>query len=82
MADGRPSVTLLVNGGKIALDDADRAQGRRITCPVLVPRHHRGALSIVDDRPVFVDTSSDRVHAVEPDGLGEGRRWTAGARRS
>jgi hypothetical protein len=47
--------------------------GDRVTCPVLVPRHHRGALSIVNDRPVFVDTSSDRLHSVEPDGLGEGR---------
>jgi hypothetical protein len=45
----------------------------RVTCPVLVPKHHRGALSIVKDRPVFVDTSSDELYPIEPDGLGRGR---------
>lgn len=45
----------------------------RVTCPVLVPEHHRGALSIVNDRPVFLDTSSDELYPIEPDGLGEGR---------
>ncbi|MGH3879785.1 MAG: fibronectin type III domain-containing protein [Actinophytocola sp.] len=45
----------------------------RVTCPVLVPKNHRGAMSIVDDRPVFVDTSTDLLHPIERDGLGEGR---------
>lgn len=45
----------------------------RVTCPVLVPQHHRGALSIVNDQPVFLDTSSDELYPIESGGLGEGR---------
>ena len=42
-------------------------------CEVDVPKGHGGALSVVGDRLVFVDTTDDTVHVVAEDGLGEGR---------
>ena len=44
-----------------------------ITCPVRLPKRHSGAMSVLDDKPVFVDTSADTVHPVEADGLGAPR---------
>jgi hypothetical protein len=43
------------------------------SCPVLLPEGNQGALTVVDDRPMFVDTTADMLHAVEPDRLGDGR---------
>ncbi|MGQ0841356.1 fibronectin type III domain-containing protein [Actinokineospora sp.] len=45
----------------------------RISCPVLVPNSHAGALSVVNDRPVFVDTSADTLHTVGESTLGDGK---------
>ncbi|MGH3763130.1 fibronectin type III domain-containing protein [Actinophytocola sp.] len=45
----------------------------RVSCPVHVDEGHGGALTVVDDRTVFVDTTSDQLHPIEADGLGEGR---------
>ena len=45
----------------------------RVTCPVRLPKDHSGAMSVLDDKPVFVDTSADTVHTVEADGLGAPR---------
>ncbi|MGC7100200.1 fibronectin type III domain-containing protein [Amycolatopsis lurida] len=47
--------------------DADR-----LDCPANAPSGHTGGLTTVADRPVFIDTSTDTVHPVEGDGLGEG----------
>ncbi|MGC7096544.1 fibronectin type III domain-containing protein [Amycolatopsis lurida] len=47
--------------------DADR-----LDCPANAPSGHTGGLTTVADRPVFIDTSTDTVHPVEEDGLGEG----------
>jgi hypothetical protein len=44
---------------------------KQVSCPVLLPKGHDGALSTVSDRLVFVDTTKDTVHVVEKDGLGE-----------
>ena len=46
---------------------------KQVSCPVLLPKGHAGALSTVSDRLVFVDTSDDTLHVVEKDGLGEAR---------
>jgi fibronectin type III domain protein len=46
---------------------------KQVSCPVLLPKGHAGALSTVSDRLVFVDTTKDTVHVVESDGLGEPR---------
>ncbi|HEY0448968.1 fibronectin type III domain-containing protein [Actinophytocola sp.] len=45
----------------------------RVSCPVLVGKGHKGALTVVDDRAMFVDTTSDQLHPIEADGLGQGR---------
>jgi hypothetical protein len=42
-------------------------------CRVLLPEGNQGAMTVVDDRPMFVDTTADMLHAVEPDRLGDGR---------
>jgi len=42
------------------------------SCPVLLPEGDQGAMTVVDDRPMFVDTTADLLHAVEPDRLGAG----------
>jgi hypothetical protein len=47
-----------------------RAGATQMSCPVLLPKGHAGALTVVGDRPVFVDTTRDTVHAVADDGLG------------
>lgn len=49
------------------------AGAERISCPVAVEGSHHGALAVVRDRPMFVDTSTDRLHPIESDGLGAGR---------
>jgi hypothetical protein len=46
---------------------------KQVSCPVLLPKGHAGALATVSDRLVFVDTTKDTVHVVEKDGLGEPR---------
>ncbi|GEM_PF-3745713 len=45
---------------------------RLVSCPVSVPEGHRGKLTVVADRPAFVDTTTDSVHPLGPAGLGEG----------
>ncbi|KOV87285.1 hypothetical protein ADL03_07735 [Nocardia sp. NRRL S-836] len=49
-----------------------RRESDALSCPVTVPPGHRGALTVVADRPMFVDTSSDTVHAVGPEALEAG----------
>jgi hypothetical protein len=46
---------------------------RAPACQVPLPRGHNGALTVVGDKVMFVDTTSDTLHTVERDGLGEGR---------
>ncbi len=43
------------------------------SCPTRLPKGHTGGLTVVGKRLVFVDTSADTLHVVEPDGLGPGR---------
>ncbi|AXB47452.1 fibronectin type III domain-containing protein [Amycolatopsis albispora] len=47
--------------------DADR-----LTCPTNAPSGHTGGLTVVADRPVFVDTSTDTAHQIEGKDLGAG----------
>ncbi|TDV40062.1 fibronectin type III domain-containing protein [Actinophytocola oryzae] len=47
------------------------ADADQVSCPVLLPKSHVGALSVVSDRLVFVDTRTDTLQVVEDDGLGE-----------
>jgi len=42
----------------------------RLSCPASAPEQHTGALSVVGDSPVFVDTSADTLSPVTADGLG------------
>ena len=42
-------------------------------CPAKVPQGHTGALTVVSDRPRFVDTSTSTLHQVNDNGFGEGR---------
>ncbi|MEE6258196.1 fibronectin type III domain-containing protein [Plantactinospora sonchi] len=42
----------------------------RISCPASAPVGHTGALTVVDQRPVFVDTETDTLSPVGDDGLG------------
>jgi hypothetical protein len=46
---------------------------KQVSCPVLLPKGHAGALSVVSGHLVFVDTTKDTLHVVEKDGLGEPR---------
>ncbi|ONI81256.1 hypothetical protein ALI144C_22275 [Actinosynnema sp. ALI-1.44] len=41
-------------------------------CPVSVPPGHDGALTIVDDRPEFVDTFTSTLHTIDNGKLGDG----------
>lgn len=50
-----------------------RSGARAPACQVPLPRGHDGALTVVDDEVMFVDTTSDTLHTVEKDGLGAGR---------
>ncbi|MGW4129535.1 fibronectin type III domain-containing protein [Amycolatopsis japonica] len=43
-----------------------------MTCPAQLPPGHGGGLTLVDDRPVVLDTTGDSLHRVGPDGLGDG----------
>lgn len=45
---------------------------KRPSCPAAVPRGHTGVLTVVNDRPVFVDTSAETMHLIDDGGLGEG----------
>jgi hypothetical protein len=56
------------------------ARAKQVSCPVLLPKGHAGALSVVSDRLVFVDTTRDTVHVVEKDGLGAPRELGVDAR--
>ena len=49
------------------------AGAKRCRVPVSLPKGHAGALAVVSDRLVFVDTTKDTLHVVEKDGLGEGQ---------
>ncbi|MEU5566808.1 fibronectin type III domain-containing protein [Micromonospora musae] len=42
----------------------------RISCPAVAPTGHTGALTVVDGRPVFVDTAADTLSPVTDGGLG------------
>lgn len=46
------------------------ADADRISCPTAAPAGHTGALTIVAERPVFVDTTADTLTPVTDDGLG------------
>ncbi|CAL9340925.1 hypothetical protein SUDANB95_00266 [Actinosynnema sp. ALI-1.44] len=41
-----------------------------LTCPAQVEPGHTGALTVVDDRPVLVDTTADTLRAFDRDGFG------------
>jgi hypothetical protein len=56
------------------------AKATHVSCPVLLPKGHAGALSVVSDRVVFVDTTRDTLQVVEKDGLGEARDLGVDAR--
>ncbi|WP_307849705.1 fibronectin type III domain-containing protein [Qaidamihabitans albus] len=43
----------------------------QVSCPAVTPRGHSGELTVVDEQPVFVDTTTDTVHAVLDEDLGE-----------
>lgn len=45
-------------------------QADRLSCPVAQPQGHRGRLTVVADRPVFVDTTDDTMRTVEATELG------------
>ncbi|MBN6040921.1 fibronectin type III domain-containing protein [Amycolatopsis sp. 195334CR] len=47
--------------------DADRLE-----CPANAPSGHTGGLTVVADRPMFVDTSTDTVHTIDGKNLGPG----------
>lgn len=42
-----------------------------LSCPAQLPPGHGGAMALVDDRPVVLDTTADTLHTVGKDGLGE-----------
>ncbi|MFI0453568.1 fibronectin type III domain-containing protein [Actinomadura sp. 6N118] len=44
----------------------------KVTCPAYAPAGHKGALTVVGGRPVFVDTTSDELVPVKAGELGEG----------
>lgn len=44
---------------------------QRLSCPAQVPAGHSGALAVVDDRPVLLDTTAAALRAVDGAGLGE-----------
>lgn len=67
-ADGTVWVHRLDNGALCRLG-RDAAQ---LSCPATVPAGQTGALTVVADRPVFVNTSADTLHTVGENGLGEG----------
>ncbi|MGI5212322.1 fibronectin type III domain-containing protein [Plantactinospora sp. CA-290183] len=46
----------------------------RISCPASAPVGHAGALSVVDERPVFLDTETDTLSLIADDGLGKPTR--------
>ncbi len=50
-----------------------RPKATTTSCPVLLPVGNQGAMTVVDDKPMFVDTTADTLHAVEPGRLGAGR---------
>jgi hypothetical protein len=49
------------------------ASSTTLACASELPKGHAGALTVVRDRVMFVDTTQDTLHAVESDGLGAGR---------
>ncbi|WP_157368453.1 fibronectin type III domain-containing protein [Alloactinosynnema sp. L-07] len=42
----------------------------RLACPAQMATDHRGALAMVGDKPVLMDTTSDTLHEVGADGFG------------
>ncbi|MGH3240871.1 MAG: fibronectin type III domain-containing protein [Spirillospora sp.] len=44
----------------------------QVTCPAYAPAGHKGALTVVGDRPVFVDTTSDELVPVASGELRDG----------
>ncbi len=46
-------------------------EATRLTCAAQLESGHSGALTVVDDRPVLVDTTSDTLRAFGKDGFGE-----------
>lgn len=49
------------------------AGSQSFACSIPLSKGHAGALTLVHDRLMFVDTTADTLHTVEKDGLGEGR---------
>src|SRR5690606_41637769 len=49
------------------------AKGTRFTsCPITLPEGTKGMLTVVADRSVFVNSSTDSLHLLDPNGLGDG----------
>ncbi|MEU5846524.1 fibronectin type III domain-containing protein [Saccharopolyspora shandongensis] len=42
----------------------------RLACPAELPKGHGGALAVVGDRAVVIDTTADTLHTISGDGLG------------
>ncbi len=42
----------------------------RMSCPATVQKGHKGALTVIGDKAVFVDLTADRVTDLTPDGFG------------
>jgi hypothetical protein len=49
----------------------------QVKCPAQAPRGHQGALTALDDRPAFVDTTADTVAPITSAGLGRARPLAA-----
>jgi hypothetical protein len=49
-----------------------RPGSAQLGCPGTAPAGHRGDLTVIGDRPAFVDTTARTVHPVRDDGLGPG----------
>ncbi|GAA1689524.1 hypothetical protein GCM10009745_38350 [Kribbella yunnanensis] len=43
----------------------------RLSCPATVQKGHKGALTVIGSKAVFVDLTSDRVTDLTPDGFGQ-----------
>jgi len=48
-----------------------RPEATVLSCPAAAPRGHTGALTVVGDRAVFVDTDTDMLSPVTAEGLGQ-----------
>ncbi|MFI7676900.1 fibronectin type III domain-containing protein [Actinophytocola sp. NPDC049390] len=79
--EGRIGTPVATRDGTLWLPRAEagwlcqlRSGAKAPACQVPLPRGHKGALTVVRDEVVFVDTTSDTLHTVEKDRLGAGRK--------